>query len=757
MRKALIVLGVLFLCITLHTNGQTPFMIVESGKSDYNIVCPKLASVNERRAASLLQDYIKKMTLVDLAIITDDQPATMHELLIGNTNRTSFPGSDTAKKTLNPDGYWIRTYGSKLYILGGDGRGVIYGVTGFLEDHLGCRILSPEVEYVPHYNTILLNEINDWQQPVSAIRIVNGSLCYDSNYKDFRKLTTIADLWNDGEWQGYFVHTFNRLVPAGKYFDTHPEYFSLVNGKRIPYGQLCLSNPEVLQIAIATLREEMQAHPSIKYWSVSQNDNMYNCQCDRCKAIDKEEGSPSGALLRFVNAVAQAFPDKTITTLAYQYTRTPPLISKPEKNVMVTLCTIELNRSKPIADDPSSLSFMNDIKGWSAICNNIMLWDYEVQFTNYLCPFPLFHTLQPNIQMFNKYNVKAHFQQSNAEHGVEFAELKTYYLSKILWNPNANGNSIIADFIHYYYGEAAPYIQSYFNDLHAACQKTAQGLDIYGSPVHYSQTFLSPEYIKHYDSLFNLAEAAVKGSDSMLQRVRVARLPLQFATMEIAKADLFGEQGWYHMQQSDYVVKPEMKQMLDDFYASCKKNNIVYLNENGLTAETYYQNTLRFIDVQLYGNLAFQKTVSCNPMPDARYFCKGTSTLTNGVKGTDDYKINWLGWEGQDVVIVVDLGKVQRISSISIGTLQYPKSWILHPASIACQISADSVKFTTAVIHTNDPADKAERDILEMRWLYMGAEARYVKFEITASKILPAWHNYAGNKSWVFVDEIVIK
>jgi len=51
-------------------------------------------------------------------------------------------------------------------------------------------------------------------------------------------------------------------------------------------------------------------------FSVSQEDWNGNCECDRCREIDAEEGSPAGTLLRFINRVAEAveedFPEVTI-------------------------------------------------------------------------------------------------------------------------------------------------------------------------------------------------------------------------------------------------------------------------------------------------------------------------------------------------------------------------------------------------------------------------------------------------------------
>lgn len=735
--------------------AQSELTIIKNGKTNYKIVIAKNADSAVQRAAFILQDYLKKISGAVLPVITDAQPPSPREIVIGNNARSRKDKSLSVN--LNEDGYYIKTKVGTLFINGGSGKGIIYGVVSFLEDYLGCRKYSPEVEYIPLLQTITVPLINDRQVPPAGIRIINGTFANNTDYKDWRKLATVADKWSEGDWKGYYVHTFTRFVPSQDYFASHPEYFAFVNGKRIPYGQLCLSNPAVFDITVKKLKEEMKQHPGIKYWSVSQNDNYDYCQCDACKKSDAGDGGPTGTLLQFVNRIADQFPDKVITTLAYQYSRKPPLHTRPASNVMVTLCTIELNRSLPIETDPGSASFKNDIIGWSKICKNIMIWDYEVQFTNYLCPFPLFHTLQPNLKFFTEYGVTAHFQQCNAIHGVEFAELKTYLLSKLLWNPEADANAIIDDFMKGYYGKAAPYIRQYFDLLHQQARDSKQGLDIYGTPVWNANTFLSSKNIERYNAIFDQAELAVKEYPAIVERVKIDRLCVQFADMEIAKTDMFGERGWYKIVNEKYILRPDRKQLLEDFYATCKKNNVSSFNEMGLTADTYYNNTLRFIDVQVEGNLAFRKAVTCNPMPNEKYTGMGTTTLTNGVKGTDDYKINWLGWEGKDMEILLDLEKSSTLNEINISSLQFPKSWIVHPLKVTCLLSNDGKDFTEAGAVTSNEDLQTESQMKNFTFKVTGLKSRYIKFVITGTKILPAWHNYVGNKSWVFIDEIVVR
>lgn len=729
--------------------------IVEEGKSKYSIILCATATKNEITAGEILQYYLFRISGVQLPVYRDSDPKAKHPAFV----LAAFPRSfcSESAELLKEDGYCIQTSDNNIYITGGSGMGVIYGVTGFLEDYLGVRMLAPGAEYVPVMNDIYLNPINDIQIPPATIRIVNATFSNDTNYKYFRKLNTIDDRWRESGWYGYYVHTFNKLVPPEKYFAGHPEYFALVNGKRVAHGQLCLSNPEVLKITIEKLREEINAHPNIQYWSVSQNDNYEYCQCEKCQAIDSQEGSPAGLMLRFVNAIAKEFPNKTITTLAYQYSRKPPLITKPDSNVMITLCSIELNRTYPIAEDPDADSFREDMEGWGRISNNIMMWDYEVQFSSYLTPFPLFHTLQPNLQYFTKNNVIANFQQCNAKFGVEFAELKTYLLSKLLWNPDADANAIIDDFMKYYYGDASVWIRKYFDLLHSECLRCKQFLDIYGNPVQAAETYLSTENLTKYNQFFDYAESAVAYDSALLSRVQIARLSIMYAEMEIAKTDLFGPRGWYENVDGEWVLKTRMTTMLEQFRHICTQNNVSEFNENGLTFKIWYVNTYRNIHVSTEGNIAFQKQITCIPEPDPKYKAAGPGTLTNGVKGTEDYKINWLGWEATDVEIVLDLGSVTSVDTIEISSLQYPKSWILHPVSVSCRLSKDGQKYDGPVTLISSDNLQSEPMMKSFIFDVSGKKTRYIKFNIAATKTLPEWHPYAGLKSWVFVDEILVK
>ncbi|NCC18408.1 MAG: DUF4838 domain-containing protein, partial [Bacteroidia bacterium] len=515
-----IILIILCLILSIGSFAQKDKLtLVKGGKSDYVIVIPKYkrnkfaANVEKvKYAADLLQKDIYKVTGCLIPIVDDDSKPRKKEICIGYTSRgENFYLTPGFVYTGGRYRYWIEK--DKLYIQGTNfnfnNNFDIYAVVDFLEKEVGIRKFSPDCEIYPQKKTLIIELGKDYPIvyiPENTYRQVRSVFTREN--KDFRYWLK-QHLQEDMFAEGFFVHTFERLVPRAKYFETHPEYFSMINGKRM-HDQLCLTNEDVFKIVVERLKEEMKKQPNAKVWSVSQNDNFSYCSCPECQKKNEREESPSGALIEFINRVAREFPNKTISTLAYQYSRKAPKYIKPEKNVQIMLCTIEEDRNKTIEEasidalkkNPNAQTFAKDIQDWGKITKNIFLWDYNVDFAYSVSPFPNFHVLKPNLKFFMDNNAFQHFQQANSEPGHEFAELKTYLISKLLWDINVDQDSIINEFLQGYYGKASTFIRQYIDTIQYFGQNSKVFLDIYAPPTNYSKTFLSKDKIDIYSSIF---------------------------------------------------------------------------------------------------------------------------------------------------------------------------------------------------------------------------------------------------------------
>lgn len=749
MKKFLaIALSILFVGqISAQTKSLT---LVENSKSKYIIIIPKASTTEEEDAAKLLQKSLKDVCKAKVAIFDETYPRQEKEFVIGRARGLANNNID------------FRTYMSSYVVVGEkvlfNGSNTYYSVVDFLERELGMRMFAPDcITFESKKNfSIASNTKYSYTSP-NKFREINSS--FTKKHKDYQRWIK-TDLYQEAFARGFYVHTAEKLLPPSQYFKSHPEYYALVNGQR-SREQVCWSNDEVFKIMKENLAHQMALQPDRNWWSVSQNDNDAYCHCDKCMELINKEGSPAAPIIKFVNKMAKAFPNKTISTLAYIYSRKAPKTLVPEKNVQIMLCTIEANRNITIEEEKERTPkgcFAKDLEDWGKKTNNIYLWDYECDFAYYIAPFPNFHVLQPNIQYFVENGATLQFQQANCQTGNDFSELKNYLLAKLLWDPYANQDSIINEFLHGYYGPAAPKVRQYMDDIDsvAISYKGKVSLNIYGAPIRYADNIFSKDNLSRYDSIMEEAEKLVANNKTYQGRVQTVRLAIDYAIMEIAKSDMFGERGWYQKINGKYILRENLKAKLDKFYEVCKKQNVSHMNERGLTPETYYRTSLRFLEIDIENDLAFQKKVTVNPDATPSY-CKGNPmVLTDGVRGADDYNMNWLGWWGPDFEIVVDLEKETKNRTISIASLAVPTSWILHPNQVKCLVSLDGKKYVEVGTEKMDGYNRNNPHVKEYTFKYKD-KFRYVKFEVKGTNTLPSWHVAYGKKSWVFVDEITVK
>jgi len=579
-----IVLIALQACNNIPDAGEGEVYLCRNGESAYVIVLGKDASETEKTAAKELQKYLKEITGLAYPVATDDtKKAGKQEILIGKTNREKgSPAVD--REALGSDGYQIFRSGKRIVIAGGGERGTLYGVYTFLES-LGCRFFAVGVETVPKKETIVLS-LSDVikEKPVFEYRDVFWSVVFDADISAKLKINgTHADQSGANRTipkesgggirftKPHFVHTFHYLIPADEYFEKHPEYFSEINGKRTStylYSQLCLTNPEVLRLSIEKVKTWLRDDPEGKIVSVSQDDSYViesYCTCPSCAAIDEEEGSHAGALLRFVNAVADAvkeeFPDVAIETLAYQYSVTPPKITKPRDNVIIRLCTGGCN-AHPIETCPNNAGAKSNIVNWAKICDRLYIWDYTTNFAHYLAPFPSLNALQPNARFFAENNVKGVFEQGNYQggHNGEFGDLRAYLLAKLLWNPYTDIEKHKREFLEAYYGKANPYIKEYIDRLHAIFAPANNHFYIIFDPAALFNPYVTDELLLQAD---NLWEQAKKAADSEEISDRVRRAELQYRYYK-----LMAGRGEY----ADETTKTQ-------FFADCLELGITRISE----------------------------------------------------------------------------------------------------------------------------------------------------------------------------------
>lgn len=535
-------------------------VLAEAGRSPYQIVIAAQAPVSTRYAAEELQKFLEKIAGVRLPIVAETAAAQDREILVGRSGRLDSLGLTGELAALGKEGYLLRTADKRLVIAGGEPRGTLYGVYGLLEDHLGCRWFTPEIDRIPKQARLALPAIAERRVPAFEYRETYTWESYDGDWMARNRLNGAGGRGRLLEKQGirppapelqakhggsirfgfgFFVHTLEKIIPAKTYFAAHPEYFALWKGKRDP-NQVCSSNPEVVRLCTEGILDGMRKQPEATVFSLSQNDNQRYCQCETCSAIRQSEGTHMGPLLHLVNRVAEAtereFPDKLVETLAYQWSRQAPKSLRPRRNVVIRLCDIECCFAHPLNSgcNPRNTAFVEDLRAWSKVCDRLWIWDYTTNYANYLLPMPNKRLLDDNIRLFAAHRVAGVFEQGTYDTpDSEMVALKAYLIAKFLWNPQYDEKLATREFLEAYYGPAAATVQSYLGLIHDYAEKEQVHVGIFVPPKH---PHLTPQLLAKANTLWEQAESQAAGDPGALDRVRRSRMSVDYAIVEQARA-----------------------------------------------------------------------------------------------------------------------------------------------------------------------------------------------------------------------------
>ncbi|MBM3493753.1 MAG: hypothetical protein FJX72_05445, partial [Armatimonadetes bacterium] len=123
------------------------------------IVLPARSNAVERYAARELQHHVELATSHSLPIVSEPQLVNRIGLFVGRCKAHADP-----RTKLAPEGLRIRTIGPAL-ALTGNGRGVLYAVYTFLEDHLGCRWFAPDCRTWPKSGRIAIGKLDRVYSP----------------------------------------------------------------------------------------------------------------------------------------------------------------------------------------------------------------------------------------------------------------------------------------------------------------------------------------------------------------------------------------------------------------------------------------------------------------------------------------------------------------------------------------------------------------------------------------------------------------
>ncbi|MBD3185372.1 DUF4838 domain-containing protein [Candidatus Bathyarchaeota archaeon] len=505
------------------------------------IVLPENPAPAESKAATELSTFIKKSTGIKLEITSYKFGETLpsRAILLGSHEFLKRDLEGKFEIIKNSDSFLMTVKQNSLIIAGGCPRGTLFGIYHFLDTFLGVRFLAPEVVHVPQNDPNLTISVDTSSKPAFKYRVITYLDGLDPEFSSTQKvnLNPFADEETGGSYKfspDKLTHTFYSLVPPKRYFKEHPEYFSLVDGERLEQlGQLCLTNPNVVRIATEIVLKWFKEEPDIMTVGVVQNDWTNYCTCANCKAVDA--GNPARSLLHFCKHIAakvkEIYPDKYIHTIAYTYTEKPPMDMKGElpDNLIVTVCNMYPYRSnRPMDQDRMNERYHENLKGWLDIAPHVFVWHYFVDFTHYLLPYPIWHTMATDLKHYRDLGVEGVLLQAGIGLGLyqEFQELKMHVFHKLLWNPDLDVDGLIKDFVKYYYGPAAERVQQFIDNLLPIEKRDDVSLHLY---VGLEGNHLQREWILENMEIIDLAMEDAGDDPVIIERVEKVRIMLDYA------------------------------------------------------------------------------------------------------------------------------------------------------------------------------------------------------------------------------------
>lgn len=488
-------LAVVFFVLALSDHAWA-LQLVGGGKSKYIIHYAINAPSSVELAAQELQGYIEKATGVSLNILRGGRPTSPCICLGSNVvaKAETLQGEDIAL-----EGYRIITRGENLFILGNDlkdgqktshggsSNGTLNGAYTFLEDYVGVRWLMPgeKGEFVPKRRTLNIPIVDRTEKPGFEYRI----LAY------VQEDNPDVKVWLRRQKQGYSLqlyhyHNWQNIVPASE-FSTHPDWFPLIDGKRQPPVErykLETTNPGLVDYFSQRVTADLKKQPGLYSYSISPTDSGQWSESRETQALHDRDPRGNLSLSRLVvdfynnvaKRVGEVVPDRLLCGYIYANYLYPITGSAP--SIEPNLCLViapSFSYGYGLYSTRAREELRDIILKWRAATPNVVYYDLPtVFFSNSVgAPnppgVPILKFLYP---MLSEAKLRGNYVYGVTSWGQ--GALTNYLLAKLNWNPNADVNASVSDFLVTAYGSnAAPILEGFFRKLDAQTASYFSGKD----------------------------------------------------------------------------------------------------------------------------------------------------------------------------------------------------------------------------------------------------------------------------------------
>ena len=479
-------------------------------------------------------------------------------LKVNRSGATSLGTALEASSPIGDEGYQLKVTKDALFISAKSRNGLLNGVYGLLAA-LGYRWYMPGAlgESIPNCDSFKLHPLDKLVVPALKMRFIWyawGLWCKGYNTREsmneFHLWSKRNRVQNTTKYSAQ--HNSYRVFPEKKYFKKHPEYYSLIQSKRVSghKGQVCATNPNVIRIFTEAAIDKFTKHPKSKAFSLTPNDNPYMCQCESCERyqdpnylVDTKTYSygyleGSDLHIRMMNKiwtiVSKKFPDKYLATIVnYANISRPPRKVLPDKHLLFGFTTMPCCKLHAINDPncPVNRKMLRNYKAWRKFGNPMYVRDYDPMVYSNGLPSLNASAIAANLALFSS---DPSFLGINTEGHASWAtNIPNFYLkSRFGWGEKPKVDKIMDNFFICFFGPAAKDMKNYYSMFtyllkHSRWHPVARELDraLLG--------IFSPRTLETLSESIDSAERACGAAPVYAKRVRILKLNFDYLKLYV--------------------------------------------------------------------------------------------------------------------------------------------------------------------------------------------------------------------------------
>ncbi len=441
---------------------ETGLLLARDGRAALPVVISPKASPTVKQVAEELAAILKRMTGAAFEVAAGDGA---RGIVLGTLEQFPTPGLARDMEIRGGidgrEAYAVRTEPQRLLLLGATDLGASHAAFRFLETQ-GCRWLFPAPEWTVIPATPLLRVRVDASGRPAYLsrRIWYGWGFFDkASVEDYRawsrhnRMAASLQVHAGHAWEAIIAH--NRKV-----FEAHPEYLALVRDGKTGTAErkgekFCLANQDVRKLVVDQSLVHFEKNPAADMVSVEPSDGGGHCQCDACAKLGTVSDGVFGMANEVAKAVAEKHPGKWVGLLAYNEHSEPPAFEL-EPNVYVQLTTA-FTVGRYTFDELAAL--------WPKKCRHMGFYDYFSVFAWDHDTFPGgggadVAALAGKIRRFAALRATSLDAESGNNWGLHG---RGYVVAnRLMWDPMADVETILADFYDKAFGPAAAPMRRYY-------------------------------------------------------------------------------------------------------------------------------------------------------------------------------------------------------------------------------------------------------------------------------------------------------